>query len=1028
MKKKNILILLLSATMICETSFSTFAYANEINEKQLIEVEQPETEKQLAEDQSVEGKSEEDHITKKGKSEKEKQSTEESQQTEVQSVNTKSSDSPALQAQGTTVYVNGIENGNDTNTGTSDKPVQSLTKAIELAGENGTVIIQNTVSIAGNVVLDNNVTIKRGGNCSGGMIYLDEGSLTINRATIDGNKGEYPAAGRIIRIMGESELTINDGAKICNNAGAAIEQISESSSGEGSLFTMNGGEIYNIGNGNSEEDSHNEGVVLLKQKRGRTIINGGSIHDNTMTALYTSNYLFRMTGGKIYNNTYEGDYQTDASGGICIANGIPSPTGYEDIIDKMESTISGGEIYNNTSEFGGAITVGSRTTMTITGDVSIHDNTSSYGGGVYIKSGKLNMEGGKICNNTGTVMGGGIFLWTQSSQQPSVHISGGEISGNMGDTTSNGVDTYRDDGNPNCVVELSGAPTIKDPIKLNDWQDNTAKIDIVAEFNPTQAVPVHDAYWTEGRVIVSYKDGLTARKSDFVKFNKTGTQDILQDGQNLKSTNIAVVEHDVTFKEEDGSTLYKTIKVTKDDKIKESDIPTVTKKGYTLTGWKSVDGVWDFETNTVTGNTELYPIWKLDKPVNGALEAEGNITTVHSGNSVTLRVTTNHEAEGDITYSYEWYKDGIVIPSKTRAAQGTDELQASESGQYSVKVKASDGTLVSEEAEYGPIEITVTDHDFSGEWEKDATNHWHICQVADCDVRDGEAAHTYSEWNVVREATTTEKGSRERSCTVCGYKETEEIPELPEAEKYGVTYTFISGTKNQELPQEVLKLLPTDETKYETGTKVKGKTPAETTVKTKDGVWTFAGYDAEEKVIAGDTTFTGVWNYKKNEEKVNHAPVIEVKDQVINVGDQFDAKSIVKAFDEEDGDLTDKVEIIKNTVDTTKAGAYEVTYQVTDSQGASTLATITVKVTAKSPDKTDDKKDDSQDQNKDNKSDGNKETIKKEEKVTVTTVNTSASSVKTGDHANVIYYIALVGISFVAGVIVYLKKKRKWNN
>lgn len=741
MRKKKVFRLLLSMTMILGLTVPSVAYASDIKSNQL----PPSV---CTEDAQLD----EESPTNSDEKKEQQQSTEESQQTEAQSVNTQSSDAPALQAQGTTVYVNGVENGNDGNAGTSDNPVKTLTKAIELAGENGTVIIQNTVSIAGNVVLDNNVTIKRGGDCLGGMIYLEEGSLTINHATIDGNKDEYPEADRIIRIMGDPELTINDGAKICNNAGAAIEQIAENTSGEGLLFTMNGGEICDIGNGGSEMYSHNEGVVLLKQKRGRTFINGGSIHDNKMTALYTSNYLFRMTGGT-------------------------------------------------------------------------------------------------ICNNTATVMGGGIFLWTQSSQQPGVHISGGEISGNMGDTTPNGVDTYRDDGNPNCVVELSGAPTIKDPIKLNDWQDNTAKIDIVAEFNPTQAVPVYDAYWTEGRVSVSYKDGLTARKSDFVKFNKTGTQDILQDGQNLKSTNIAVVEYDVIFREEDGSTPYKTIKVIKDEKIKESDIPTdVAKKGYTLTGWKSADGDWDFETNTVTGNTELYPVWKLDKPVAGTLEADGNITTVHTGNSITLRVTTNHEAEGDITYACEWYKDGIVIPSKTRGVQGTDELQVSESGQYSVKVKATDGTLVSEEVEYGPLEITVTDHDFSGEW------------------------------NVVREATTTEKGSRERTCNVCGYKETEELPVLPEAEKYGVTYTFISGTKDQELPEEVLKLLPTDETKYEAGTRVKGKTPAETTVKTKEGVWTFAGYDAEEKAVVGDTAFTGVWNYKKNEESVSPAPVIKGDD------------------------------------------------------------------------------------------------------------------------------------------------------
>ena len=51
----------------------------------------------------------------------------------------------------------------------------------------------------------------------------------------------------------------------------------------------------------------------------------------------------------------------------------------------------------------------------------------------------------------------------------------------------------------------------------------------------------------------------------------------------------------------------------------------------------------------------------------------------------------------------------------------------------------------------------------------------------------------------------------------------------------------------------------------------------------------------------------------------------------------------VTANDHEDGDLTDKVEIIENTVDTTNAGEYKVVYKVTDSKGAS--ATKEIKVT-----------------------------------------------------------------------------------
>ncbi|MCB6603505.1 DUF5011 domain-containing protein, partial [Erysipelatoclostridium ramosum] len=65
------------------------------------------------------------------------------------------------------------------------------------------------------------------------------------------------------------------------------------------------------------------------------------------------------------------------------------------------------------------------------------------------------------------------------------------------------------------------------------------------------------------------------------------------------------------------------------------------------------------------------------------------------------------------------------------------------------------------------------------------------------------------------------------------------------------------------------------------------------------------------------------------------------------VGDTFDPKKDVAATDKEDGDLTAKIEIAKNTVDMTKAGTYEVTYKVTDSEGASTTKTITVTVNPK---------------------------------------------------------------------------------
>ena len=81
----------------------------------------------------------------------------------------------------------------------------------------------------------------------------------------------------------------------------------------------------------------------------------------------------------------------------------------------------------------------------------------------------------------------------------------------------------------------------------------------------------------------------------------------------------------------------------------------------------------------------------------------------------------------------------------------------------------------------------------------------------------------------------------------------------------------------------------------------------------------------------------------------NNAPVINVNDKTIYVGDEFDALSGATsgvATDKEDGDLTSKIEFTGN-VDTTKPGTYEVTYKVADSEGLVTTKTITVTVLEK---------------------------------------------------------------------------------
>ena len=80
---------------------------------------------------------------------------------------------------------------------------------------------------------------------------------------------------------------------------------------------------------------------------------------------------------------------------------------------------------------------------------------------------------------------------------------------------------------------------------------------------------------------------------------------------------------------------------------------------------------------------------------------------------------------------------------------------------------------------------------------------------------------------------------------------------------------------------------------------------------------------------------------------LNEVPVINAEDKTLTVGDKFDPMDGVTATDKEDGDLTDQIEIAENTVDTSKAGLYSVTYKVTDKGGATTQKSINVVVKEK---------------------------------------------------------------------------------
>ena len=126
----------------------------------------------------------------------------------------------------------------------------------------------------------------------------------------------------------------------------------------------------------------------------------------------------------------------------------------------------------------------------------------------------------------------------------------------------------------------------------------------------------------------------------------------------------------------------------------------------------------------------------------------------------------------------------------------------------------------------------------------------------------------------------------------------------------------------------------------------------------------------------------------------NSKPVIKVTSTVdsITVGDEFNPLDGVTAYDEEDGDLTHKISV-SGTVDTSKAGKYELVYTVEDKNGNKSTFTRVITV--------------------------NEKETAIEENTEVVSENKSNSII-----AIVVGSIAVVGAA-IAGCVLFLRNKKK---
>lgn len=646
------------------------------------------------------------------------------------------------------IYVDGVS-GNDANSGAdASNAVKTLEKAAGLVANDGVIYICGKVTINSEVSISG-VTIKRADNYFDQLISVDGSSakLTLANVTIDGNKiANTSSTGYLIFVSGGATLNVEEGTQLINNMATAVYV------NVNSFMNMSGGAIS-----------------------GNTAVYGGGGIDNCGTTV--------ISGGEISSNSAGENY---TGGGIFNERGTVTLTGTA-------------EIKNNTATSGGGVSTVSGA-KTILDGASITENNASggNGGGVFVQ-GFTNSDGaptvfemisGSITGNTSDSTGAGIFGYYYDSETI-IRISGGTISDNTSVVEDNGnaIAIYGINGSEGYpTLELSGSPSISGNVFFhNDYPDGYV-IKVTGEFNPASPVVISRSNNAYDIVAVEYAAGVTPKASDFA--SDAIFSALVIDGQTMKWAKAGIVYF---YADADKEEEYIDFRqgVVMGTKIDPANVPAPTKTGYTLAGWinEDTEALWNFDTDTVESSLiYLIASWNLNTP---SISVTADSLSAHIGSSVTLTAEASHEFDG-VTYSYQWYKDGELLEGETSST-----LSVSESGSYTVKVIASDGQIVSAEAESAASEVTITEHSYVDTvtpptcTEQGYTTHTcSICQDSYVDTYVDANGHSYGEWVVTKPATETEKGEKQRTCSVCGDVETGEIPELEHTHNYGTEWKY----------------------------------------------------------------------------------------------------------------------------------------------------------------------------------------------------------------------------------------------
>lgn len=206
--------------------------------------------------------------------------------------------------------------------------------------------------------------------------------------------------------------------------------------------------------------------------------------------------------------------------------------------------------------------------------------------------------------------------------------------------------------------------------------------------------------------------------------------------------------------------------------------PAPIATGYTFGGWyKEAVCTNPFTFSTpITDNITLFAKWTKDGSGGGTeTPTTYNLTTSVNGGHGTISAGESNIPAGasrTVTFGAE---PGYEI--RTVTVNGADVTVTGNS--LTLTMNENKTVVVTYQKKSGGGSGTDPHtHIYGSDYKHDPNNHWQECTDGDGAIQN-KGPHTFGDWRITQVATETTEGSKERTCSVCGYKETASIPKTP---------------------------------------------------------------------------------------------------------------------------------------------------------------------------------------------------------------------------------------------------------